>query len=957
MKATKKIIALIMALAMVCAMAFTVFAEPASDGDSAATEAAEPAGESEGESAAEAAEGDSAEAAAEAITGQVITETLTFEDGVTLEEGNLYIAEDGYCVIMTVDGQVLTQAPGTYEGKVVFEVVPMTESADETTSYQTQSIITKTGEDLFVAESAVAGEFDAQGVKNADITADQASMSIVTVATGEYEIADSTFHILQTGNHESGGNDFTGEGCAIAATGDTVLYVNGVDVVGDGVTRTCLFGGLSTRYAYPTVYVSDCNFTSTGDAEGEDCAVWVLGLHGVVRTCQFCDYYDIYYNNTVIKSFGWACLSVDGTEYPYEEDLAELSAAYVEGEGYANADGEIMELNEFAVAALGLTDEYLAQLAAVETAEDLAALPQTNDWSLYYFPGKNTLTNCELSILDMEEGRTGYSSYSIGANINVYSNCLVNADYGNVEANEYASSAYVNGTVVNARKSIVMCHSNAGGITFCSDATLNADEIAFIYKGTGEGYTQDQLTAEGESAGGMTMGATGSNLYVRNCVINTPVIVLTFDSDDPGSLGGTQIQFDDSIAGKDEAFDVTNADNWGPASTMWASGVGYNYNEAVEAYFEDCNGETALVGDIFNCHQYTSKNLVLTLDNTEITGIISSGWCEHDVEGVDRSLAYGDETIVGEDGLTYGCRENLGRVSCYQAPTVNNGVIVTLKNGSVWNVTETSYVSVLDVDETSTVNGVVTELENGLFMVEPAEGAAAAGEGVVTVTFSTGETAEAIVGQPFEFFFQCDAPGDMGAPADGEEGAGITVSSGTVAYSNVGLGGPNSYPTSELVTVTDFDGDFTVTVCDDASAMDATHTIYFTAEEIEAAIASAEAMAAQMAENPMDEGGSEGGEGESAEGESAEEAAPAAGDTSEDAYKAYLKEYTSAIPAVQDNIEDFYAAIDAGDYTVFPADMLFTDSYFGFAAMSYDEFVAAGGAYEIPAFDPNLAAD
>ena len=163
---------------------------------------------------------------------------------------------------------------------------------------------------------------------------------------------------------------------------------------------------------------------------------------------------------------------------------------------------------------------------------------------------------------------------------------------------------------------------------------------------------------------------------------------------------------------------------------------------------------------------------------------------------------------------------------------------------------------------------------------EPAEAAAseeAAAE--VTVTFSTGETATAVVGEPFEFFFQCDAPGDMGAPADGEEGAGITVSSGTVEYSNVGLGGPNSYPTSEKVTITGFEGDFEVTVCDEATAMDATHTIYFDAAEIEDAIANAEAMAAQMAENPMDGGSEEGGAaGESAEapaGEQGEAAAPA----------------------------------------------------------------------------------
>ena len=156
---------------------------------------------------------------------------------------------------------------------------------------------------------------------------------------------------------------------------------------------------------------------------------------------------------------------------------------------------------------------------------------------------------------------------------------------------------------------------------------------------------------------------------------------------------------------------------------------------------------------------------------------------------------------------------------------------------------------------------------------------AAPAEGEVKVTFSTGETATAVPGQPFEFFFQCDAPGDMGPIAEGEEGSGITVSSGKVEYSHVTHGGPFSYPTSELVTVTGFDGDFEVTVADGATQMDATHTIYFTPEDIEAAVAHADEMAAQMAANPM--GDSEGGEspeGESPEGESPEQPAQAPAD-------------------------------------------------------------------------------
>ena len=208
----------------------------------------------------------------------------------------------------------------------------------------------------------------------------------------------------------------------------------------------------------------------------------------------------------------------------------------------------------------------------------------------------------------------------------------------------------------------------------------------------------------------------------------------------------------------------------------------------------------------------------------------------------------------------------------------------------------------------------------------------------VTVTFSTGETATAIVGEPFEFFFQCDAPGDMGAPAEGEEGAGITVSSGTVEYANVSLGGPFSYPTSEKVIVTGFEGDFEVTVADDATQMDATHTIYFTAEDIQAAVENAEAMAASQGESgegesaegesPEGEAPAEAPEGESAEGESPEGEAPA----EEAAPEGESEGESGDSPAVEqfDYPEydiDFTSYSSAEDYTVYKVKMTMQAGY------------------------------
>lgn len=763
MKQGKKLLSVLMALALVMSLGAGAAASGSPSGEASAA----PTGGS---------------AAPILRDQQVLTAKVQCPNGVIIGNAGGYTAPEGYYVLMTVDGTVTAQTPGYHAGNVVFDLLPLSLSNDGSSDFQTKSLILKDGQTMTAAGDALNGTITPDGISGADVTADGPNLSVVTVVNGDYRISDSAFHTLQTGDHTSGGNDFTGDGCAIAVTGGSRVYVDNASVTGDGVTRTALYGGLSTHDNYPTIYVSNSVLTSTGDIEGEDCAVWVLGLHGVVRTCQFCDYYDNYFYNTAINSFGWACLSVDGTEAPAAEDLTELNAHYVDGYGYFNADGTPMALNQFAVAATGLTDDYLARLAAVQSAADMEALPQTNDTSLYYFSGKNTLIGCDLAITGMDQGRTGYSSYSIGANINVYSGCTVTADYGNVEANEYASSAYVNGTTVNARKSIVMCHSNAGGITFVDKADLTAGEIAFVYKGTGDGYTQENLDDNAASAD-MIMGATGSNLYVRSSLIKAPVLLLAFDSDDPGMLGGQSFEIDDSIAPKDTSFDVTQANNWGPASTMWAS-ASYNYNEAVQAYFEDCTGPTALVGDIYNGHQFVSKNLVLTLDNSQLTGVISSGYVQHDVDVIDRAMASTDPDYVGADGLRHGNRENLGAVDCFAAETVNNGVILTLTNGAVWNVTETSYVSVLNVDATSAVNGTVTVLPSGVIRVDPlaagaaaapsAEPAAASGEPAASAEAAPAVTAPAAETAPAAA--DTAAAGDSPAGFDESMNAGLDAS-------------------------------------------------------------------------------------------------------------------------------------------------------------------------------------
>lgn len=78
----------------------------------------------------------------------------------------------------------------------------------------------------------------------------------------------------------------------------------------------------------------------------------------------------------------------------------------------------------------------------------------------------------------------------------------------------------------------------------------------------------------------------------------------------------------------------------------------------------------------------TPKNLGLTLVDTTITGVISSA-TQHYREGL---------TLIDESN-----RREMSNITQKAAPTVNNGVIVSLDHTSRWIVTGTSYITALEL--------------------------------------------------------------------------------------------------------------------------------------------------------------------------------------------------------------------------------------------------------------------
>lgn len=284
-------------------------------------------------------------------------------------------------------------------------------------------------------------------------------------------------------------------------------------------------------------------------------------------------------------------------------------------------------------------------------------------------------------------------------------------------------------------------------------------------------------------------------------------------------------------------------------------------------------------------------------------------------------------------------------------------------------------------------------------------GVSAMAAGTYTVTLINGmdgsvhATYEVAAGEDFVFSISCAAPADMGPVAEGEAGSGVTTTVGTITYSNITTGGPNAYPTAETVTISGINADATVTVTPNPAEVDskfptitegelaggasgeasgeASEEPYPMFEEykaylletmlkdtfwqsnedlLRADLAAAETPDAECIQNftgsgmvdqapsgvqfPMtyDAWYAENG----ASGE-------ASGDTSEAAYQAYLIEFVASCEDIQTSgsAGEYIALIETGDYVSFPVEMLFNPQWFGEAAMTLDEFVAAGGVYEI----------
>jgi len=222
-------------------------------------------------------------------------------------------------------------------------------------------------------------------------------------------------------------------------------------------------------------------------------------------------------------------------------------------------------------------------------------------------------------------------------------------------------------TIINSGFQGVSWHGSGGSLTIIGGTVFNSKETLFSAKGVHTDIKVD--------------GSKGASLNPGN-----GIIMQVMDDDEPArdtKTGGFS-DYDEPTGpvAKDADHDIYNAkdtDALAVFSNIQLKGNFYNSARGGQ--------KTSLMGETVS----GSKNLGLTFNKAGITGVISSSDALHYYNGKYYPK-------IGKDSYMA-----FNRVINTPSQAVNNGVIVTLTNGSRWTVTGTSYLTKLVVENGSDV--------------------------------------------------------------------------------------------------------------------------------------------------------------------------------------------------------------------------------------------------------------
>ncbi len=483
-------------------------------------------------------------------------------------------------------------------------------------------------------------------------------------------------------------DDFQGMGAGILLVGDdTEVTIDNTTISNHGTVRSAFVVGGNAK-----ALVKNSRF-STRDGVFEDGWVggWASdkmrtapncgGFEGNCRATNLLDTGTTTYFNSQIMAEKWGVLSTDN-----------------------NHGVKCCVINSFVGITGGLNEK-------VDTSSEAAARS-----SLQELPFGELY-----SLLGREEGLNtsadhpgGYGNYSIGPTYVKYAgSTVVSADYNAVCAADNARVIYcastpenlqgeygaedlpaeVKNTVVYCAKTGVQLHRGGGngGVIMKDNTLFHCGCMCFAIK---------------------SCGAT--NVIVDNSTLISEmgVILQLMDEDDVHGADGCVDHTRPTEAEKANARDLIETgainvfeaefgrDSFARFSNMTVNGDSYNssgYTGSItREELEKVKGMPWAVG-LSEYHSHNARNLDFTLENVVYNGVISTG------EGFHMDRDTGDPLHRVPEELWY----NISVLRSEPKPVYQAGLILHMKNGSVWNPPRTCYLSSLDIDSDSVIHGKV----------------------------------------------------------------------------------------------------------------------------------------------------------------------------------------------------------------------------------------------------------
>jgi hypothetical protein len=426
------------------------------------------------------------------------------------------------------------------------------------------------------------------------------------------------------------------------ATGkDTKLILDGARIKTRGAVRT---GVVATRNS--TVIVKNSTIQTMNGVLPADyvpnvdlgkmlAVPWMLGLSGNCRATNLLGTNTTAtYINSSISSESWGVLSADGddeTQEPVEKD---------------NREQKLIAINS--------------------RITNTGKVGYGNYFTAYYY-------GCEINVGDYAS--IGGATYAASDPETI---ARLNSDYKFGLTTEELNALPRTGTHVTSGRFGMMLRGNA---RIMDDTVFDTEKAIFLIKGNSAEIAVD--------------GARGARLNPKN-----GIIIQIMENDDPMRINAIYHESPDPVKAK--GFDVTAVNKSDVVATFsnitlkgdfyngFPGGAGSNDMMGGGAPDGDTGGPEAPPGSDDGGPggmpgAAAGINMVLNLDKSNITGIITASRARH-----------AKETITAEEYLM------LGEVTNTPGPAVNNGVVVSL-NGSTWAVTGTSYLTSLTIAEGSAV--------------------------------------------------------------------------------------------------------------------------------------------------------------------------------------------------------------------------------------------------------------